>query len=150
MERVPGDFLDYITVKWSEYYFAMTKPDQFRFFLGHVQLDKIMSGLWRLIDATPNLERRKSHQRAMDEKSNWSGVTKASLEDRKRHPAMQGKSCAQFIIAPTGELREFVKEFAARLSKLRKERRATIVLTWPAVAGTDCYDVAALNPWSEN
>ena len=79
-ERVPGDFLDYITVKWAEYYFAMTKPEQFKFFLGHIQLDKIISGLWRFIDATPNLDQRNSHQRAMDEKSNWSGVTKASLK----------------------------------------------------------------------
>ena len=148
-ERVPGDFLGDITVKWAEYYFAMTKTEQFRFFLGHIQLDKIISGLWRLIDAAPNVDQRKSYQRAMDEKSNWSGVTKTSLENRTRHPAMEGKSCAEFIIAPTGQLRDFVKEFAARLSKLRKDRQATIVLTWPAVAGTDCYDSAALDSFVE-
>jgi len=148
-ERMPADFLDDITAKWSGYYFGMTKTEQFMFFIGHIQLDQIISGVWRLIDATPKGDQRKNYQFVMDEKNNWSGVTKNSPEDRKPHPAMKGKSCSQFILAPTGQLRDLVQKFAVRLAKLQKTRQATVIITWPAVAGTDCYDFAALDSFVE-
>ena len=148
-EQVQMDFIEYITVKWAEYYHAMTKPEQFRFFLGHIQLDKIISRLWRLTDATPNVDQRKSYQYIVDEKLNLSGVTKTSFEDRKRHISMRGKSCHEYIFAPTGEIRDFVKETAIGLSKLQKDRQVTIIMTWPAVAGADCYDFAALDSFVE-
>jgi hypothetical protein len=148
-ERMPADFLDQITTKWSEYYFAMTEIEQFRFFISHIRLDQIISEVWRFIDAPPKVDQQKNRQAVMDEKNNWSGVTKNSIEDRKPHPAMEGRSCSQFIFAPTGELRDLVQLIADRLSKLQQTRNVTVILTWPAVAGTDCYDFAALDSFVE-
>ncbi|MGA8169376.1 MAG: hypothetical protein WB816_00845 [Methylocystis sp.] len=148
-ETTPSDFLDEITGEWSEYYFAMPRIEQFRFFVGHIKLDQILSALWRRIDATPRLDQRKSREHVMDEKFNWSGVTKASLEIRKRHVSMQGKSCSQYIFVPTGEPPDFVRRTAIRLSQLQKQRQVVIVVTWPAVAGTDCYNFVELDSYVE-
>ncbi len=144
-ERVPEDFLVGVTGWSSEYYFAMHPIERFGFFTDHITLDQILLGLWRPIDGTPDSKRRKSRQHIEEEKFNWSGVTKTSLEDRKRHISMQGKSCREYISAPTGEIRDLVKETAMRLSRLQRDRGVTIIVTWPAVAGTDCYDFAALD-----
>jgi hypothetical protein len=141
----PADFLEGIMGQWSEYYFVMPEVERFGFFIDHITLNQIISGIWRRLDANPKSERRKSRQRIEEEKSNWSGLTETSLENRKRHISMEGKSCQQYIIAPTGEIRDFVKQTAMRLSKLQKDRRVTVIMTWPAVAGTDCYDFAALD-----
>jgi len=146
-ETNPTDFLDQIAEKWSEYYFAMPRIEQFSFFLSHIKLNQIVATIWRRFDDTSKVDQRKSRERVMDEKLNWSGVTKASLENRKLHVSMQGKSCRQFVAVPTGEVPDFVQQTAMRLSRLRKERQATIVLTWPAVAGTDCYDFAELDSY---
>jgi hypothetical protein len=141
------DFLENITKDFSTYYFVMPSIKQFSFFLAHINLDQIISAIWRLADATPKLEQRKSHERVMDEKFNWSGVTKDSIENRKRHVSMQGKSCRAFLEFPTGEPPDFIREAAIRLSKLRKDRQVAIVMTWPAVAGTDCYDFGEVDAY---
>ena len=141
----PADFLEGIMGQWSEYYFVMPRIERFGFFISHITLNQIVSGIWRRLDANRKSERRKSRQRIEEEKSNWYGLTKTTLENRIRHISMQGKSCRQYIIAPTGEIRDFVKEMAMRLSKLQKDREVTIIMTWPAVAGTDCYDFTGLD-----
>jgi len=148
-ERFPADFLNDITERWSGYYFAMTHTERFIFFIGHIQLDQIISGVWRLFDAAPRGDQRKNYQMVMDEKANSSGLTRNSLEDRKPHPAMKGKSCSQFIFAPTGRLPDLVQRIAVRLSNLQKTRQVAVILTWPAVAGSDCYDFGALDSFVE-
>jgi hypothetical protein len=146
-ERFPQDFIDYITVKWSEYYFAMTKTERFWLFIGHIQLDKIIAGLGRLTDATPKLDQRNKRVHVMNEKFNWSGVTKDSIENRQRHVSMQGINCRAYIEFRTGEAPEFLRETAIRLAKLQEDRQVTIAMTWPAVAGTDCYDFGELESY---
>lgn len=146
-ESISADFLDHITKEFSTYYFVMPWTERFAFFLGRIQLDQLVSAISWPSDSTPRLERRQSHERAMEEKFNWFGVTRTSPENRKRHVSMEGKTCRAFAEAPTGEPADFLNEAAARLSRLQRERRVAIVLTWPAVAGTDCYDFAEFDPY---
>ena len=146
-ETTPTEFLNKITKELSAYYFAMPTIEQVKFFLVHIKLDQIISAIWRRLDATPKLDQRESREHVMDERFNWSGVTKNSTENRKRHVSMQGVSCREYLGLSTGEAPDFVKETAIRLSKLRKERQVTIAMTWPAVAGTDCYDLGELDPY---
>ena len=61
--------------------------------------------------------------------------------------SIQGKSCRAFLEFPTGEVPDFVRRTALRLSRLQKDRQVTVILTWPAVAGTDCYDFAEVDPY---
>ena len=141
------DFLDHITKEFSTYYFVMPWTGRFAFFVGHVQLDHIVSAISRLGKSTPRPRRRQSHERAMEEKFNWFGVTRTSPENRKRHVSMEGKSCRAFAEVPTGAPADFIKKAAARLSRLQGERRVAIVLTWPALAGADCYDFAEFDAY---
>ena len=75
-ETIPKDFLDNIMKEFSTYYFAMPIHEQFKFFMGSINLDQITSGIWKLIDTTPKLDQRKSHELVMSEKFDWAGVTK--------------------------------------------------------------------------
>jgi hypothetical protein len=140
---IPSDFTEEVAVTGylSEFYYSLPNTaEKFMFFVRNVNIGQIVSGTKRRYALTSNANIRKSYQRVMEEKFNWSGVTQNSPQNRTRHFGVKGVSCRDYILDPGGEIRDFVHLTAARLAELQKSRGVTIVLTWPAVAGTDCYN----------
>ena len=59
---------------------------------------------------------------------------------RKRQPSMAGKSCREYLSARPLQDTALAEQAAALLAGLQEELEVKIILTWPAVAGHDCYD----------
>jgi hypothetical protein len=62
-------------------------------------------------------------------------------DDRRRQSYVQDISCADYIAA-SGTMVGDVEWAAAQLSRLQVKRNLRVYVTWPAVAGPDCYVMA--------
>ena len=137
-EMVPSDFLSLLSRRWSHYYFTMPLIERFAFFVRYISFDFIVSEAWTHFSSRAKQNRAMAYTNMMEEKSNWSGVTDNSVETRERHSITKGKTCRTFISVPH-EVKDFVLDFADKLVDLEKRRNVKVVVTWPAVAGSDCY-----------
>jgi len=59
-------------------------------------------------------------------------------DDGRRTAYVLNKTCGDYIAA-SGSMVPEVTWAATELAKLQAERQVKVYITWPAVAGTDCY-----------
>ena len=145
---IPSDFLSLLRNRWSEYYFAMSKLERFDFFANHISLDFILSETWTHFRRRGKRELELTFNNVIEEKSNWAGVTDHSVENRSRHISTINKTCREFLSVPH-EIKDFVYDFADKLVDLERRRGVKFIMTWPAVAGSDCYSDPEFKQYTE-
>jgi hypothetical protein len=130
---VPQDFTDKTPDEYAVYYASMPFLARLAFTVQHVSLHN-------LSDAGRLYLRRDLQQvhalRIQDEMTKWPlGDRK---DDRRRRSSVEGKSCADYI-AVSGNVPPAVEWAAKQLSYFQEKRGVRVYVTWPAVAGADCY-----------
>jgi hypothetical protein len=145
-DKYPSNFLDRIIEpgKWfdfSEYYYDFTFTEKIAFTLGRMNLNYIAAGLARRLTkpAAENLRGRF----ALLVTDREIGVRGDVKGDDSRGRVDYSESCHNIVWPGAALLPEVVGWAAARLAALQSGRGVKIVVTWPAVAGADCYNIEA-------
>jgi hypothetical protein len=135
-EAVPQDFTDKTPDEYAAYY--ASQPFWARLFFSIRY-----ASLHNLSDAGRLFLRRDLHQthyaRIQADRSRWPRGDRK--DDQRRRSSVEGINCADYIAA-TGTMANDVDWAAKQLSDLQTERRLRVYVTWPAVAGSDCYVMA--------
>ncbi len=132
-QSVPQDFTDRTPDEYAAYYASQPLADRLAFVVRHASLHNL-SDAGRLYLRT-NL-RQVHTARIQADMAKWPlGDRK---DDSRRHAYVDGKSCADYIAA-AGTMVSDVAWAAAQLADLQVKRHIQVYVTWPAVAGTDCY-----------
>jgi hypothetical protein len=133
---VPQDFTDKTPDEYAAYYASQPFARRLAFVIQHASLHNL-SDAGRLY-LRKDLQRAHS-TRIESDMSRWPlGDLK---DDRRRDSYVQNISCADYIAA-TGTMVPAVDWAAAQLSNLQFERGVRVYVTWPAVAGSNCYVMA--------
>jgi hypothetical protein len=132
-DEVPQDFTDKTPDEYAAYYASQPYWQRLAFSVRHVSLHNL-SDAGRLFLRSDL--RRVHYRRMQDEMSKWPlGDRK---DDRRRRSAVAGINCADYIAA-AGQMAPDVEWAAKQLSELQAKRGVRVYVTWPAVAGSDCY-----------
>jgi hypothetical protein len=132
-ESVPQDFTDKTPDEYAAYYGSQPFAHRLAFVVRHASLHNL-SDAGRLY---LRKDLRQVHTaRIQADMANWPlGDRK---DDRRRQAYVNGKSCVDYIAA-AGTMVSDVAWAAAQLADLQVKRHIHVYVTWPAVAGTDCY-----------
>ncbi|HLH12840.1 MAG TPA: hypothetical protein VKV77_13315 [Methylovirgula sp.] len=133
----PNDPFDSAT-----YYFALSRLDRMDLVFRYMNFHYLSEGLAYRFNEN-------HYERIAWRLDNVLAEMDMSLEGDVKMPwirtrEVRGETCQTFIGAFDSPLSGMVQAVAARLAKLQMERHLKIIVTWPAVAGKDCYDSRAL------
>jgi hypothetical protein len=130
---VPEDFIDKTPDEYAAYYASQPFVERLKFSVSHLSLHNL-SDAGRLY--LRNDLRRVHYLRVTAD------MARRPLGDRKddhrRRSSVEGIGCADYIAA-AGSIPPVVEWAAKQLSDLQINREVRIYVTWPAVAGSDCY-----------
>jgi hypothetical protein len=130
---VPQDFIDKTPDEYAAYYASQPFIERLTFSVRHLSLHNL-SDAGRLY-LREDLQ-RVHYLRMQADMAKWPlGDRK---DDRRRRSSVEGIGCADYIAA-SGTIPPVVKWAAKQLSDLQAQRNIRIYVTWPAVAGSDCY-----------
>ena len=135
-----SDFLKRVfkpdSIDFSGYYFAMRAADRLEFIIKRMNLDYMVTGLTRRLN-----DPRQSTRRQLDDAiANMNRGIGGNIRIGERTRNVQGKNCEEFISARALPLSPRVSWAARRLAELQSALNVKVVLTWPSVAGNDCYN----------
>ncbi len=132
-EEVPQDFTDKTPDEYAAYYASQPFLQRLVFVVAHASLHNLSdAGRLYLRKDLQQVHRT----RIETEMAKWPlGDRK---DDHRRTANVLNETCGDYVAA-SGSMVPEVKWAAAELSKLQAERQVQVYLTWPAVAGTDCY-----------
>ena len=130
---VPQDFIDKTPDEYAAYYASQPFIERLKFSVLHLSLHNLSDAgrlyLRKDLQQTHNL-------RMKADMAKWPlGDRK---DDRRRRSSVEGIDCADYIAA-SGTIPPVVEWAAKQLSDLQALRDVRIYVTWPAVAGSDCY-----------
>lgn len=130
---VPQDFINATPNQYAAYYTSQPFLNRLSFVVQHLSLHN-MSDAARLY-LRRDL-REVNARRILDHmaKQPW-GDRK---DDNRRKSSVENIGCADYIAAQ-GDVDPIVNWAAKRLAELQAQRNVRIYITWPAVAGKDCY-----------
>lgn len=132
-DAVPLDFIDKTPDEYAAYYGSLPFAQRLSFAVRHVSLHNL-SDAGRLY-LRKDL-RRRHYRQIRDEMAKWPlGDRK---DDNRRRSSVTNIDCADYIAA-AGEIPPIVPWAAKQLSELQAKRNVRVYLTWPSVAGSDCY-----------
>jgi hypothetical protein len=130
---VPQDFIDKTPDEYAAYYASQPFIERLDFSVRHLSLHNL-SDAGRLY-LRKDLQ-RVHYLRMQADMEKWPlGDRK---DDRRRRSSVEGIDCADYIAA-SGKIPPVVEWAAKQLSGLQAQRNVRIYVTWPAVAGSDCY-----------
>jgi hypothetical protein len=136
-EGVPQDFTDKTPDEYAAYYASLPFWPRLAFAIRHASLHNL-SDAGRLY---LRKDLRQTHYARMQaDMSKWPRGDRK--DDRRRRSSVEGISCADYIAA-TGDMVSSVEWAAKQLSDLQTARHLRVFVTWPAVAGSDCYEMAS-------
>ncbi len=125
---------------YAAYYHTLGLLDRAKFVLAHVNLVHIKAKFAQL-NKQPHYAMQIGMRLAMMEQAFRRNVAGDSKDDSNRDRAPVGhKSCGQYLQAKRLETSEYLQKAAEELSAFQRDRGVRILVTWPAVAGKDCYD----------
>ncbi|MEW6638905.1 MAG: hypothetical protein AB1586_00270 [Pseudomonadota bacterium] len=130
---VPLDFIDKTPNEYAAYYASQPALQRLIFSVQHVSLHNLSDAARLYMRA--NLLRSNDRQ-IRDEHAKWPYGDRK--DDHRRRSSVENISCADYIAA-AGTMPPVVEWAAAQLAELQATRGVHVYLTWPAVAGTDCY-----------
>jgi hypothetical protein len=135
-DLVPQDFTDKTPDEYAAYYASQPFLTRLAFVVQHLSLHNL-SDAGRLY---MRQDLQSGHAaRIRQDMAKWPlGDRK---DDSRRRSSVGDTGCADYIAA-TGRIPPVVDWAAAKLAGLQAQRGVRIYLTWPAVAGSDCYDMA--------
>jgi hypothetical protein len=136
-EGVPQDFTDKTPDEYAAYYSSQPFWTRLAFAVGHASLHNL-SDAGRLY-LRKDLQQT-HYARMQADMSKWPRGDRK--DDRRRRSSVEGINCADYIAA-TGNIVTGVEWAAKQLSDLQIKRRLRVYVTWPAVAGSDCYEMAS-------
>jgi hypothetical protein len=122
---------------FSSYYYSLSTTDKIKFVLYYINFKYIFYGLKRRSDEPSLAELNSQYRFVIEKKEN--NVYGDFKSDADRVRTVFGKNCRQYVNAE-GTAAEIAHQMAERLSALQTERKVRVILTWPAVAGNQCYD----------
>jgi hypothetical protein len=130
---VPQDFIDKTPDEYAAYYASQPFIERLTFSVRHLSLHN-------LSDAGRLYLRKDLQQvhllRMQADMAKWPlGDRK---DDHRRRSSVDDIDCADYIAA-SGQIPPVVEWAAKQLSDLQAQRNLRIYVTWPAVAGSDCY-----------
>ena len=132
-DTVPQDFIDKTPDEYAAYYASQPFIERLKFSVRHLSLHNL-SDAGRLY-LRKDLQ-RVHYLRMQADMGKWPlGDRK---DDRRRRSSVEGISCADYIAA-SGKIPPVVEWAANQLSELQAQRNIRIYVTWPAVAGSNCY-----------
>jgi hypothetical protein len=135
-DMVPQDFTDKTPDEYAAYYASQPFLERLLFSVRHLSLHNL-SDAERLY--LKNDLRRGHILRIRTDMAAWPlGDRK---DDRRRRSSVEGIGCADYIAA-AGNVPPVVEWAAKQLSVLQTKRDVRVYVTWPAVAGADCYIMA--------
>jgi hypothetical protein len=132
-EAVPQDFTDKTPDEYAAYYASQPFWARLSFSLRYASLHNL-SDAGRLY-LRKDLQQT-HYARMQADLSRWPRGDRK--DDRRRRSSVEGINCADYIAA-TGNMVTNVEWAAKQLSDLQTRRRLRVFVTWPAVAGADCY-----------
>jgi hypothetical protein len=135
-EGVPQDFTDKTPDEYAAYYASLPFRARLAFAVRHASLHNL-SDAGRLY-LRKDLQQT-HYARIQADMSKWPRGDRK--DDRRRRSSVEGINCADYIAA-TGTMVTNVEWAAKQLSDLQAGRRLRVYVTWPAVAGSDCYGMA--------
>jgi hypothetical protein len=132
-DTVPLDFTDKTPDEYAAYYASQPFWERLLFSIRHASLHNL-SDAGRLY-LRKDLQ-QVHYARMRNDMSMWPlGDRK---DDRRRRSSVENISCADYIAA-AGTIKSDVEWAARQLSDLQAKRGVRVYVTWPAVAGSDCY-----------
>lgn len=132
-DAVPQDFTDKTPDEYAAYYASQPFARRLAFDVQHASLHNL-SDAGRLY-LRKDLQRVHT-ARIQADMAKWPlGDRK---DDRRRTVYVDGKTCVDYIAA-AGTMVPGVEWAAKQLADLQTTRHVRVYLTWPAVAGRDCY-----------
>lgn len=143
-DEYPSIFLDWLIEagKWfdfSEYYYDFPFLEKVQFALNRVNLNYIAKGLARRL-REPAHENLQSRFALLVTDKNV-GVRGDVKGDASRGRGDYSKSCHEYVWPAAAHISKAVYWAAGRLAALQSARGVKVAVTWPAVAGTNCYNV---------
>jgi len=134
-DQVPQDYTDKTPDEYAAYYASQPFLTRLAFVVQHLSLHNL-SDAGRLYMRS---DLSSGHlQRIKDDMAKWPlGDRK---DDSRRRSSVAGMNCADYIAA-TGSIPPVVDWAAGKLSGLQAQRGVRIYVTWPAVAGDNCYQM---------
>jgi hypothetical protein len=136
-EAVPQDFTDKTPDEYAAYYASQPFWARLAFAIRYASLHNL-SDAGRLY-LRKDLQQT-HYARMQADMSKWPRGDRK--DDGRRRSSVEGISCADYIAA-TGTMVTNVEWAAKQLSDLQTRRRLRVYVTWPAVAGSDCYGMAS-------
>ncbi|CAN5401269.1 N/A [soil metagenome] len=133
---VPLDFIDKTPDEYAAYYASQPFLVRLAFVVQHLSLHNLSDAgrLYLRKDLWPG-----HVTRIRADMAKWPlGDRK---DDSRRRSSVTGMNCADYIGA-TGSIPPVVEWAAGELAGLQAQRGVRIYVTWPAVAGANCYDMA--------
>ena len=132
-DAVPQDFTDKTPDEYAAYYGSQPFPERLVFSVRHLSLHNF-SDAGRL-----NLRKDLQREHLVRIQANRAAWPLGDYkDDRRRRSSVEGIGCADYI-ASAGNVPPVVEWAAKQLSDLQTKRDVRVYVTWPAVAGTDCY-----------
>ncbi len=135
-ETVPQDFSDKTPDEYAAYYASQPFWARLSFSIRHASLHNL-SDAGRLY-LRKDLQQT-HYARMQADMARWPRGDRK--DDGRRRSSVEGINCADYIAA-TGDMVTGVEWAAKQLSDLQTQRRLRVYVTWPAVAGADCYVMA--------
>jgi len=133
---VPLDFIDKTPNEYAAYYASQPALQRLIFSVQHVSLHNLSDAARLYMRA--NLLRSNYRQVHDEHAKSPYGDRK---DDHRRRSSVENVTCADYIAA-AGTMPPVVEWAAAKLAELQATRGVRVYVTWPAVAGTDCYKLA--------
>jgi hypothetical protein len=134
-DAVPQDFVDKTPDEYAAYYASLPWTERLSFVVGHASLHNLSDAVRLFLrgDLAESHYGRIDMQMSRSPLGDWK-------DDSRRRSSVEGISCAVYIAA-SGRIVPGVTWAARQLALLQARRGVHIYLTWPAVAGRDCYDL---------
>jgi hypothetical protein len=122
---------------FSAYYFALSTADKLDLVLHYINFRHVLDGVKRRLNEPRSLELFAQYHHMIER--NERSIYGDYKSDANRIRETFGRDCHRYISVEEANL-GVVRKIAQRLSALQRERKARVILTWPAVAGDQCYD----------
>ncbi len=138
----PSDFIENVvhdTLNSAAYYYDLKPLDRFRFIVSNMNIHYLVEGLKQRHSDAHSLSIQKKLKDVLEDMKR--GVGGDVKRDWLRQLNVKGLNCQEFIGA-RGDvpLSKVVGWAANQLAALQAQRHVKIFVTWPAVAGTACYE----------
>jgi hypothetical protein len=130
----PGIWFDF-----SEYYYDFPLIEKIEFALRRINLKHIAAGLTRrFTKSAAEIQRSRFETVVVYKELGIRGDVKVDSRGKR---GVNGKSCNQIVWPRSQNISRVINWAANRLAALQSARGVKVILTWPAVAGANCYDV---------